>query len=368
MADKKSRSNSISPNTKGDLIVGTAAAASGVLAVGANNTVLTADSTQATGMKWAAPSVSTSFTYRTTLSGTINQILYNGSNLYVAVSTSGGLWSSPDAITWTSRTSGFGANTIRSVAYGAGVWVAVGDNGTITSSSDGITWTARTSNVSTNQLLTVIFANSLFVAVGQGANGGTGGITTSSDGTTWTKRTTPTTSASVLRDVAYGGSYWVAVGDVNTNDAYYSTDAINWTVLNTSSGQTTRSVNYVNTVWFVMKADNNGGAGYNTSNPTATWNGQTDMVAAIDGKKATCVYGNALYTISYAGGVVNTPTNVNGSQYIVSMTNPGQTTKYVNNAIILPFTGGNFTTICLYVNSTGGFIIADSSAKIYTSF
>jgi hypothetical protein len=43
-------------DAKGDLVAGTGADAFSRLAVGANNTVLTADSAQATGLKWATPS------------------------------------------------------------------------------------------------------------------------------------------------------------------------------------------------------------------------------------------------------------------------------------------------------------------------
>jgi hypothetical protein len=42
-------------DAKGDLVAGTGADTFARLAVGANDTVLTADSTEATGMKWAAP-------------------------------------------------------------------------------------------------------------------------------------------------------------------------------------------------------------------------------------------------------------------------------------------------------------------------
>ena len=54
----QSASNPISANTvdaKGDLIAATAADTVARLAVGANDTVLTADSSTATGLKWAAP-------------------------------------------------------------------------------------------------------------------------------------------------------------------------------------------------------------------------------------------------------------------------------------------------------------------------
>jgi hypothetical protein len=46
-------------DAKGDLVAGTAADTFSRLAVGANNTVLTADSAEATGLKWATPSAST---------------------------------------------------------------------------------------------------------------------------------------------------------------------------------------------------------------------------------------------------------------------------------------------------------------------
>ena len=51
----KSRSNATAPAAKGELVIGTGTDASGILSVGANDTVLTADSSTATGLKWAAP-------------------------------------------------------------------------------------------------------------------------------------------------------------------------------------------------------------------------------------------------------------------------------------------------------------------------
>ena len=54
MNDLSGTVNLINPTAKGDLYAGSAANTYTKLAVGANNTVLTADSTTATGLKWAA--------------------------------------------------------------------------------------------------------------------------------------------------------------------------------------------------------------------------------------------------------------------------------------------------------------------------
>ena len=53
MAITKATASSIAPAAKGDLVAGTATNDAGVLAVGANGTVLTAASGQATGLEWA---------------------------------------------------------------------------------------------------------------------------------------------------------------------------------------------------------------------------------------------------------------------------------------------------------------------------
>jgi hypothetical protein len=77
-------------DAKGDLIGATAADTPARLAVGANGTVLTADSTAATGLAWAAPASgsltllsTTSLTGAYTLISTINQ---SYKNLYIEVS------------------------------------------------------------------------------------------------------------------------------------------------------------------------------------------------------------------------------------------------------------------------------------------
>jgi hypothetical protein len=54
MAITKATASSVAPAAKGDLVVGSATNDAAVLTVGANDTVLTADSSTATGLKWAA--------------------------------------------------------------------------------------------------------------------------------------------------------------------------------------------------------------------------------------------------------------------------------------------------------------------------
>jgi hypothetical protein len=63
-------------DAKGDLISATAADTPARLAVGANNTVLTADSSTATGLKWAAPSSGLTYSRLASTSGTATSLVY----------------------------------------------------------------------------------------------------------------------------------------------------------------------------------------------------------------------------------------------------------------------------------------------------
>jgi hypothetical protein len=228
--------------TKGDLYGFSTVPAR--VAVGTNGQVLTADSTATNGVAWAtAASGGTTWTGRELFTDgePLNQIAYNGSNLYVAVGNAEKLSTSTDGSTWTSRTISFGGGHIISAAYGAGIFVVVGQGGLLSSSTDGITWTSRTANLGTNTINRVIYANSLFVAIANDTNG-TGGIATSTNGTTWTRRSAPANSATNLFHIAYGGGYWLTVGTHNATsltDSLYSTDGTTWTQARQTTGTAT---------------------------------------------------------------------------------------------------------------------------------
>jgi hypothetical protein len=58
MGISKATASSVAPAAKGDLVVGSGTNDAAVLTVGTNNHVLTADSSTATGLKWATPAAS----------------------------------------------------------------------------------------------------------------------------------------------------------------------------------------------------------------------------------------------------------------------------------------------------------------------
>ena len=70
-------------NAKGDLIAGTADDTAGILTVGTNNYVLTADSGESTGLKWAAPTTGTV----TNVTGTAPIVSSGGATPAISVTT-----------------------------------------------------------------------------------------------------------------------------------------------------------------------------------------------------------------------------------------------------------------------------------------
>lgn len=129
------RINSTIVDAKGDIVAATAADTVSRLAVGANDTVLTADSTTATGLKWAAPaSGGLTLLSTTTLSGasvTISSIsgAHKGLRLFVK-----GAYSSATPNSYYIRFNGdTGANYQYSTVRNIGTTLAGGNGVTATS-------------------------------------------------------------------------------------------------------------------------------------------------------------------------------------------------------------------------------------------
>lgn len=156
-------------------------------------------------------------TFTSTMSSTtpyINDITYNGSNLFVAVGDMGIVWSA-DGTSWTPATGTTAAAS--AVAYSPTLnrWVYVG-SGTIRTSTDGKVWAATNYARGSQVLWDVKWTKDRFLAAGQSSNTAdanalqTDTLLQSADGITWTPAITNTADAF---SAAYsGGALTVTYG------------------------------------------------------------------------------------------------------------------------------------------------------------
>ena len=348
--------------TTGDLIQGTGSGTFARLGIGTNGQVLSSNGTSAT---WTTPSSGT-LTWTQRLAGNANNsfymISYNGSNLWVAAGQGGMLYSSTNGTTWTSRTSGFGANNIIDVQYGNGLWVAVGANGTITTSTDGTTWTARTSNMSTNSIYAVTYANSLWVAVGDGGGTtNTGGIIYSTDGTTWTRKSQSITIGSTYTAVTWNGTNWIIGANTapTNNYAYASTPSGTWTVGASGNSASINQLFYDGTRTLINE---NGLIYYSTSATLGSI--ASNQYIGIRGWNTEAQYGSLRL---YNGYLYNQGTFIQSAQ-VTSGNYPAISAPIPNPTATMGSTGVlQANNRAMWVGSNG-YIISDSSGRIYTSF
>jgi photosystem II stability/assembly factor-like uncharacterized protein len=159
-----------------------------------------------------------------------------GNNLFLAVGDKGLMLTSPDAVTWTKRTAPT-SKSLGSAVYGDNKYIVVCDSGTMLVSSNGIDWTEK--SYSNDYLTSVTFGNGRFAATGgMGAN-----FFTSTDGEAWTKKSVNNTRYQ-LRCITFGIGTFVAVG--NGGDIYVSTDAENWSFVNSGTWNALCSVIFAN--------------------------------------------------------------------------------------------------------------------------
>jgi uncharacterized repeat protein (TIGR02543 family) len=192
------------------------------------------------GITWAAVTDSTFGTTNNTISG----IAY-GDGKFVAGGTSAKMAYSTDGVNWNTVNNSSFIYAIASITYGNGKFVAGGGQGSnrIAYSLYGDEYWNPLSNVTSNSsqaFYGIAYGGGTFVAGGDGGNNSK--IAYSTDGQNWTTTNNPLPGqyggpppASDIRDIAYGGGTFVAVGD--NGKMAYSLDGINWnTVTNSTFG------------------------------------------------------------------------------------------------------------------------------------
>lgn len=279
-----------------------------------------------------------------------------GSNLFVAVGSSGVIYSSPDAITWTLRTSPIAPNysdisyangrfvavgtatgaapspvvysddginwfapttpfsgNHRGIAYGNGVWIAVGTGVISISSDNGVTW-ATTSFPSIGISTGVTFANGLFCIVGSSGN-----IITTVNGSSLSFVSVP--SSGVLVDIAFGNQTFVALD--GNGQVFISTDTLTWTLTRANDfGPLWTSITFGNGR-FMAFASLSGGNNvmYSISGtqwirltdiPDYSWQGSTyanGLYVAV-GLSGATMYSDSSGSGVYASAIYSDPNNI----------------------------------------------------------
>lgn len=120
-------------------------------------------------------------------------------------------------------------SSLNRLAQGDGIVLAAGASGEILSSTDGASWTSRTSVNVTGDIIALAFGDNTFLAMTSTPNFTAfpvryttrfyGAVT--ADLNAWALRSTIVTTSVRIRDLAFGGGTFVAVGD---NNAIYSQD------------------------------------------------------------------------------------------------------------------------------------------------
>ena len=175
-------------------------------------------------MSTAQAAIEWQWTSPTPQGNTLNAVVYNGTNQYVAVGDFGTVMTSVDSYTWVNGISGT-TKALNDVIWNGTAYLAVGDVGTVLKSADGLTWVA--SNISTVLKVTsVVWNGTQYVAVGS-----LGRVWTSVDGITWLENNLPTSSG--LNDIIWTGAQFVIVGQSGV--VYTSTNATTWTLQTTPS-------------------------------------------------------------------------------------------------------------------------------------
>lgn len=202
------------------------------------------------------------------------KVAYNGSNQYVAITSTGLPFYSADGDNWIGAplpTAGAFSGSGINVSYLNGTYLLMGGNGTssIFTSTDGINWTARTTPTTTG-LNAAAYGASTYVVVGASGN-----VFSSTDLVTWTSRSAGT---AIFNDVTFGNGIFVAVGVGGST--YSSTDGITWTSRSNGSATLARIIYVADSINRFIAVGASGNRRYSTDG--ITWSGTTGIYGFLD--------------------------------------------------------------------------------------
>lgn len=211
---------------------------------------------------------------------------HEGTTYTLSISTNGTTWAGLNQILTTGYT----------VCYNGKIWVAGGFSSTtiypLAYSWNGLNWTGCGSSIFTTNANAgcscVTWNGTMFIA--GGFSSGTNVLAYSYDGINWVGLGGASIFSSAVRDIAWNGKLWVAVGYGTTNKAAYSTDGINWTASTSSFG--TSAAGLFAVVWNGLRWII-GGSG---NTPATLW-------YSIDGINWTAVSNSTSYISSYCCGL-----------------------------------------------------------------
>ena len=182
-------------------------------------------------------------------------------------------------------------------------FVIVGGTGLeVAHSTDGITWTqANTLPGTSVALRECAFGGCLWVAVGNA-----GRLYTSSDAATWTQRTSGF-GTTLINAVAWGNGLWNAVGQGQITS--HSTDGTTWTMVGVGYAEH-HAVAYADGLWLI-----NTGQGYLASSTDGlTWLGNYAALSVPTDGLFAIAWGNGLWVVGGEGGLLSTsPSGLSGT-------------------------------------------------------
>ncbi|MBO9605562.1 MAG: hypothetical protein J7639_06410 [Paenibacillaceae bacterium] len=264
-------------------------------------------------------------------------------NTLVALGAQGQVYTSTNGTDWTKRQSG-SKMALTQAAYDGTRYYAVGYGGTIQSSTDLENWTLDYPVGVSFDLKAIATNGSNFVTVGQSS-----AIVSSAD---WVSFHKFDTNLNDVRDVAYGGGKFVAVG--TGKDIYYSGDGNNWSAahLSDDTTYTLENVTYVGEQFIATGTAYIDSVSTNvlfTSRNGVTWTYHNTLGPIY---MKSIAYGNGSY---FGVGTFNNNIykSTDGINY-VQVDNAGtgfsvSGVYYLNGDFFFP---GNTATLAVYTNGT----------------